>query len=327
MNPRIAPEQVSRILVLGAGTIGASWTAYFAWRGLQVRVVDPHVAQERLTAEATRNLTVLRQLGQPAPEGSYSHFSSLEAASRKVDFVQEAIVEDLGAKRCLLAQLEPLLEDSTVICSSTSALMPSDIQASCQHPQRVLVGHPFNPPHLLPLVEVVPGRQTAPEAVAWAMQFYQHMGKHAIQVKQEVKGHIANRLTSALFREAVHLLSEGIATAEDVDAAITCGPGLRWALMGPFLTYHMGGGAAGIEGYLAHLGDTHPARWAQLGAPHLNAQTREVIVRSVLQAYGDQSWAVLSSHRDRGLVELLRLQHNHRQALDSNPAAPPDSLS
>jgi len=321
MNPRIAPEHVTRILVLGGGTIGAGWTAYFTWRGFEVRVVDPHIAQDRLATEVTRNLTVLRQLGQPAPEGRYEHFPSLAAASRAVDFVQEAVVEDLGVKQRLLARLEPFLAASTVICSSTSALMPSDIQATCRYPDRVLVGHPFNPPHLLPLVEVAPGRQTAPEAVAWTMRFYRHVGKHAIQVKQEVKGHIANRLTSALFREAVHLLAEGVATVEDLDAAITYGPGLRWALTGPFLTYHLGGGAAGIEGYLAHLGDTHPARWARLGAPNLNAETREAIVRGVLQAYGEQSWTVLGRRRDHDLVELLRLRQRPRQALDSDSAA------
>ncbi len=327
MNILVDPKQVKRALVLGAGTIGASWAAYFTWRGLQVQMVDPHVSPKVAGTAVTRNLAVLRHLGSPTREGRYQCTSRLEAANPKVDFVQEAIAEDLAAKQRLLAQLESWLNPSTIVCSSTSALLPSDIQANCQYPERVLVGHPFNPPHLLPLVEVVAGCRTAPEAVTWALQFYQHVGKHAIRVKKEVKGHIANRLTSALFREAVHLLSEGIATAEEVDAAVTYGPGLRWALMGPFLTYHLAGGAAGIEGYLAHLGDSHPARWAQLGTPRLDAEIRETIIRNVLQAYGDQSGAALSRHRDRGLMDLLRLQHAHRQAWPAASTPPLDGKS
>ncbi len=324
MNRRPLPEHVRQVLVLGAGTIGASWTAYFTWRGLDVQVVDPNVSPKQLATEVTSCLIALRQLGQPAQEGNFSHGADLCATVREAEFVQESVVEDLDVKQYLLAKLEPLLGNSTVICSSTSALMPTDIQAGCQHPERVLVGHPFNPPHLLPLVEVVAGKQTAPETIAWTMQFYQHIGKHAIEVKQEVKGHIANRLTSALFREAVHLLTEGIATAADVDAAITYGPGLRWALMGPFLTYHMGGGTAGIEGYLEHLGDSHPARWAQLGQPRLDEAARCAIIQSVLQTYGNLSWEALSSHRDHGLVELLRLRQEYDQTLSQSPDPFPD---
>ncbi len=327
MNRRPEPEHVRRVLVLGAGTIGASWTAYFTWRGLNVQVVDPNVSPKSLATEVTSCLVALRQLGQPAQEGTFSHGADLSAAAREAEFVQESVVEDLDVKQYLLEKLEPLLGTSTVICSSTSALMPTDIQAGCQNPERVLVGHPFNPPHLLPLVEVVAGKQTAPETIAWTMQFYQHIGKHAIQVKQEVKGHIANRLTSALFREAVHLLAEGIATAADVDAAITYGPGLRWALMGPFLTYHMGGGTAGIEGYLEHLGDSHPARWSHLGQPQLDEAARRAIIQSVLQTYGHLSWEALSSHRDYGLVELLRLQQEYDQALSQSSDPPPGSKS
>ena len=324
MNHRPAPENVGHVLVLGAGTIGASWTAYFTWRGLHVQIVDPNVSAESLATEVNRCLVALRQLGQPAQEGTFSHESNLGTEVREADFVQESVVENLAVKQHLLAKLESLLSTSTVICSSTSALMPTDIQTGCKHPERVLVGHPFNPPHLLPLVEVVAGQKTAPESVAWTMQFYQHIGKHAIQVKKEVKGHIANRLTSALFREAVHLLTEGIATAADVDAAITYGPGLRWALMGPFLTYHMGGGTAGIEGYLEHLGDSHTARWAQLGQPQLDEAARGAIIRSVLQTYGDLPREALSSHRDRGLLELLRLQQQYDQTLSQSPDPFPD---
>lgn len=325
MNFRIGPEQVSRVAVLGAGTIGASWTAYFVWRGFHVRIVDPLVSTERLNSAVGRHLVSLRKLGSPVQEAGFTHAQNLEMASRGAEFVQECVAENLEAKQLLLAQVETFLDPSTVICSSTTALMPSEIQAACQHPERVLVGHPFNPPHLLPLVEVVAGQQTAFEVVEWALAFYRHIGKHPIRVNREVKGHIANRLTSALFREAVHLLVEGVASAEDVDAAITQGPGLRWALMGPFLIYHLAGGPGGIEGYLAHLGDSHPARWAQLGSPSLDESARNTVIQSVLEAYGSQTFETLSGQRDNGLTDLLQLQNSYRLAMELKDASDPCS--
>lgn len=304
-------EEARRVLVLGAGTIGAGWTACFVWRGMQVDVVDPFLEGSTAEREIERNLDVLRGMAPGSEAGSFRVHETLDFGADSVDFVQEAVAENLDTKRQLLRTLESLIPDDTVVCTSTTALMPSDIQDGCRHPERVLAGHPFNPPHLLPLVEVVPGRATADWAVDWAMGFYRGIGKHPIRIRHEVKGHVANRLTSALFREAVHLLAEGVVSAADLDAAITQGPGLRWALMGPFLTYHMGGGAAGIEGYLAHLGDSHPARWAELGSPNLDAEARGVIIESVLQAYGGKTWEELSALRDDGLTRLLQLQEKH----------------
>lgn len=308
MQFRARPDQVTDALVLGGGTIGSSWTAYFVARGLRVQVVEPRAATTAVAAHVERHLAVLRPQTGPADSarGRFRVHRHLNAVTAQAQFVQECIVEDLEAKRQALRDLERNVAADVVICTSTSALLPSAIQAGCRHPQRFLAGHPFNPPHLLPLVEVVSARHTHPAAAEWAMAFYAAVGKRPVRVRKEVRGHIANRLTSALFREAVHLVTAGIATAQDVDAAIATGPGLRWALMGPFLIYHLGGGAQGIEGYLEHLGDTHPARWAELGTPAFGAEERQAIIASVQEAYGDTPIEEWRAARDQGLAALLR---------------------
>jgi len=224
-----------------------------------------------------------------------------------VDFIQENCPEDLAVKHMVMAELEQFVRPAVVISSSTSSLLASDIQAKCQHPERVLVGHPFNPPHLLPLVEVVAGRQTASDTVDWATEFYWWVGKYPVRVKKEVIGHIANRLTAALYREAVHIVAEGIGSVADVDAVITHGPGLRWALMGPHLTYHLGGGSGGIQHYLEHLGPTQENRWQELGNPRLTDAVKQQIIEGVLAIAGDQSIDDLAQQRDEGLVQLLKL--------------------
>jgi 3-hydroxyacyl-CoA dehydrogenase len=224
-----------------------------------------------------------------------------------VDFVQECGPERLAIKRAIIYQLDTHARADVVIASSTSALLATDLQNESRFPQRILVGHPFNPPHLLPLVEVVAGVQTAPSVVEWAMTFYAHIGKYPVHVKKEAVGHIANRLTAALFREALYMVEAGIASTADIDAVMTQGPGLRWALMGPFLTYHLAGGEGGIGHYMEHLGPTQEARWHTLGTPHLDEQLTQTVIQEVLHMVGAQSIAELAQHRDDDLVRLLSL--------------------
>ncbi len=310
MNPTIAPNEVTQVLVLGAGTIGTGWAAYFMSKGLHVHLVDPERPDTASHADIQRMLAVLHTLTPEAvwsPGEVHLHDHPGPALS-PVQFVQECILEDLAAKQRVLSEVEGIVSADTVICTSTSSLLPTAIQAGCRHPARVLAGHPFNPPHLLPLVEVVAGQATAPAVVDWTLRFYQAVGKFPVRVKKEVVGHIANRLTSALFREAVHILAEGVATAKDIDDVITQGPGLRWALLGPFLIYHLGGGEGGIRSYLDHLGDSHPARWATLGNPVLNQAVQDTIVQSVLAEYGNRPIGDQTSERDRNLVRLLQMK-------------------
>jgi 3-hydroxyacyl-CoA dehydrogenase len=304
-----ACEEIATVGVIGGGTIGASWAAYILSRGKGVLLVEPNREAAAIRAAVERIATSLEALGSvAAPDANSLHIvRQIDGEMASVGFVQECGPERLAVKQAIFAQLEEHLPEHVVIASSTSALMASDLQSGCRHPQRILVGHPFNPPHLLSLVEVVGGSQTAAEVVAWTMDFYRHIGKYPVHVKKEVVGHIANRLSAALFREALYMVDEGIATASDIDAVITHALGLRWALMGPFLTYHLAGGEGGIQYYMEHLGPTQKARWRTLGTPHLSDQLMQTVIQEVLKIAGQESTAELAQRRDEGLVRLLTL--------------------
>lgn len=302
----IDPLAVRHIGILGGGTIGASWAAYFLAQGKSVTVVDPFIDAADLHSSIEKMWPMLTKLGlsESADPSRVTHCAQIDDRLAAVEFVQECAPEKLDHKQALLSELETVIGADVVIASSTSSLLATDIQAHCTHPQRVLVAHPFNPPHLLPLVEVVAGTQTASTAVDWAMSFYESIGKAPVRVKQEATGHIANRLTAALYREVVHIVAEGIGTVADVDKVMTTGPGLRWALMGPNLTYHLGGGSGGIEHYMAHLGPTQETRWQTLGNPKLTDALKAQIVAEVLEMVGEQTIAELSQQRDERLVQL-----------------------
>jgi len=296
--------------VLGGGLIGMSWASLFLARGCAVTVVDPDPATgERLQAFLAGAWDNLSTLGlteaetMPAPS-----VSDDIAALSGVDFLQENGPERLEAKRDIVVALEQVLRPNVVIASSTSSLRASDIQSGARHPERILVAHPMNPPHLVPMVELVAGKATAPEAMAAAERFYAQVRRVTIRVKREVPGHLANRLTSALYREAVNLVAEGIADVADVDKAIAYGPGMRWAFMGPHLTYHLGGGEGGYRGYLEHLGPTQEARWQSLGTPRLTEAVKAALVDGVQRELDAQDEATLIERRDAALVALLQLK-------------------
>jgi carnitine 3-dehydrogenase len=236
------PTAVKRAAVLGAGTIGASWAAWFLARGLAVEVWDPRPEAEayvrRYVAEAWPAMQRLGMASDASPDAWRFH-PSVEAAVANADFVQENAPERLPVKCDLYARIDTALRSDAIVASSTSGLAMSDIQAGCRAAERFAVGHPFNPPHLIPLVEVVAGRETAPETVRWCLDFYRHIGKRPIHIRKEAPGHLANRLQAALWREAVSAVVSGLASVEDVDTAISAGPGLRWAAMGPHMTFLM----------------------------------------------------------------------------------------
>ncbi len=306
---RPLPNSVKTIGLIGGGTIGSSWAAYYLAHGFEVIVVDPYITATSLKAAINQLWPALEALGLPAAadKDRITLQPNIDPTLVKVDFVQENSLENLALKQAVIDELEEVIRADVIISSSTSSLLASDIQAGCQHPERVLVGHPFNPPHLLPLVEVVAGQKTTAEVVDWTMAFYEGLGKHPVQVKKEVIGHIANRLTAALYREAVHLVAEGIGSVADVDAAVTQGPGLRWALMGPHLTYHLGGGEGGIEHYLEHLGPTQENRWKELGQPQLTETVKQQLIAGVFEMVKGQSIAELAQQRDTDLVQLLNI--------------------
>lgn len=314
-HPSAEPFSVDRlhtVAVIGAGTIGASWAACFLANGLDVLAVDPVREELDLRRAIDAMMPALESIGLAAgvDHRRLRFASQIGKKLAAVQFVQESVPERLETKRETLRKLETVIGPQVVVSSSATALIPSDIQAGASHPERLLVGHPFNPPHLIPLVEVSGGAQTAPEVLDWAMEFYRKIGKAPVLLKREAYGHIANRLAAALFREAVHLVAEGFTTVEDIDEVITQGPGLRWALQGPFTTYHLAGGDEGFAHYMHHLGPSQEARWQTLGQPSLTEELITKLVNEVKEATAGSSPAQLACIRDTGLVEILRLKNS-----------------
>jgi carnitine 3-dehydrogenase len=296
-------RDIEHIAVIGAGLIGSSWAALAMGHGLNVSAYDPAPgAEERFRHAVDRARAQLAELGL-ANTGQYQFTDDLDIALQGVDFVQENGPESEAAKRALLARLDAALPPDVIIASSTSALLRSAIVADCQHKRRVIVAHPFNPPHLVPLVEIV-GEDEA--VVARAAAFYRSLDRRPVILQREMPGHVANRLASALYREAVHLVEQGVASVAEIDAALCNGPGLRWALMGPHMTYHLGGGEGGIAGYLAHLGPSQVRRWQSLGTPSLDADVQHKIIEGVAEEAAGRTIAQLEERRDEGLLALLR---------------------
>lgn len=305
-------HRIERVAVIGTGTIGMSWAALFLARGLAVGASDPAQGAEprlrRFVADAWPVLARLGAIAPAPPQDRLSFHAEPEMAVSGADFVQENAPEREDVKQALLARIDAALPPGIVIASSSSGLLISRLQTACRHPERVVLGHPFNPPHLLPLVEVVGGTLTAPETVARAMEFYAAIGKRPIHIRREVPGHIANRLQAALWREAVHLVASGVADVADVDAAISEGPGLRWALMGPHLTFHLAGGAGGMAHFLDQLGPPLEGWWNDLGSPSLTPQIRRELIEGVAAEAGERDIAALAAERDRFLIDLLALK-------------------
>ena len=304
---------VKRVAVVATGVIGASWASYFLARGLDVDATDPSPgAEQRLRDAVHAHWAALTQQGL-APGASMDRLrfhAEMECALEHADFVQESGPERIDFKVELFRRMDAAAPEHTILASSSSGLSVTAMQSACQFPQRVVLGHPFNPPHMIPLVEVGGGQQTSPQAIEDAMEFYAAIGKRPIHVKREIKGHIANRLQAALWREAFHLVNEGVASVADIDTAIAQGPGLRWALMGPFMNLHLSGGEGGIAHLLDHLGGPIEDWWRDLGAPLMSADLQRQVVEGVAQELGERSSSDLASARDALLIDLLRAKQS-----------------
>jgi len=300
---------IERIAVIGAGVIGAGWVVQFLSRGRTVSVFDPAPsAHDRLRRSVEEASEVVAALGGDLDgwESRLHVADTLRAAVDGADFVQENGPESVGRKELLLRDLDDAAPAGVVIASSTSSLQPSRLAAMCgRHPERLLVGHPFNPVYLIPLVEVVAGRSTDDEQVARAMSFYDAVGKKPVRLRAELPGHLANRLQAALWREAYSLVERGAASVADIDAAIAHGPGLRWALLGPLVNQHLSGGPGGLAHLLEHLGPPTQALMDDLGAPRLTPYLADLLVRGVDEELKQVDQDALVRQRDALLVELL----------------------
>jgi carnitine 3-dehydrogenase len=306
---RPSPGQVSRVACVGAGVIGGGWVAHFLARGYDVTAWDPASDAEpklrRLVDAAWPALEAIG-LAEGASRDRLRVVDGLAEATAEAHFVQESAPERLPLKVKLLADLDAVTPPEVVIASSTSGFGMTDMQVDCERPQRFVVGHPFNPPYLIPLVEVVGGKQTDDAVVGWAAHFYEQAGKRVITMAHEVPGFIANRLQEAVWREALHMVDKGEATVAQIDTAMTEGPGLRWAFMGPYLTFHLAGGEGGMAHMLDHFGPALEEPWTRLKAPELTRELRDQVVRECDAEVAGRTTAELVARRDRGLVAVLQ---------------------
>lgn len=298
------------VACIGMGVIGCGWAAHFAARGIDVRAWDPDPQAAALWARsADRAWPALEALGL-APGASPDRVVFCERREEAVagaDLVQESAPERLELKQDLLAEIDALADPEAIVASSTSGYRISELRARCRvAPERVLVAHPFNPVYLIPLVELAGGSDTAVAFLDRAEALYAQAGKTVLRVDGELDGFVANRLQEAIWREALHMLAAGEATVEQLDRSITAGPGLRWALMGPLLTYHLAGGEGGMAHMLDHFGPSLEAPWTRLAAPPLTAALRDAVVAGCDEEAGGRSVDDLVRERDRGLVAILR---------------------
>jgi 3-hydroxyacyl-CoA dehydrogenase len=305
-------ERIQKVAIIGAGAIGASWAALFLAKGLDVVATDIAPGAETALRHFVKTAwPALTRLGL-APGASQTRltFSAhLPTAVKGVDLVQENGPERIEFKKKLYRQLDELSPPEVIIASSSSGLPMSEIQVDCRfHPERCVIGHPFNPPHLMPLVEIVGGAKTSEAAIRRTTEFYTSIGKRAVRLHKEMPGHVANRLQAALAREVYYLVAEGVLSAADVDTALSWGPGLRWGIMGNMMLNHLGGGAGGIEHFLEQFAGPLTASWSALGSPVLTPEVQKKLIDSVHAEVGSRTIEELEAERDELLLGLIELR-------------------
>jgi 3-hydroxyacyl-CoA dehydrogenase len=319
---------IRRVAVIGTGVIGASWTALFLANGLEVVATDvapdAEAALKRFVAAAWPALQRLG-LASGASQNNVTFTAALANALKDVDLVQENGPEKIDFKKTLYRQLDELLPADVIIASSSSGLTMSEIQSACEkHPERCVIGHPFNPPHLVPLVEIVGGAKTSEATIRRAADFYTSIGQRTVRLNKEMPGHVANRLQAALAREVYYLVAEGVVSATDVDTALCWGPGLRWGIMGNMMLNHLGGGPGGIEHFFHQFAGPMTAWWKTLGSPVLTPDVQKKLIDSVHTELGSRTIEELEAERDEvllGLIELRKKVAKSSQTKSKAPAA------
>jgi len=307
---------IRNVAVLGGGVIGASWAALFAHYGAAVALWDPLPGAASVAAQRIEDAKAqLVQICPADPAGSVTMASDLAVAVSDAELIQENAPESLDVKHQLYADIEAVASDTAIIASSTTAMRWSELSPGLQHPGRLITAHPFNPPHLMPLVEIY-GIDAA--TCERAETIYRAADRVPVRLNKDAVGHIANRLASALYREAVHIVGEGIADVEAVDTALINGPGLRWATVGVHMGYHLGGGTGGLASYLESLGPSQERRWADLGSPTLDSETVSRLIAGVDAVAAGRDVAALAADRDRQLIEAARARrHSGNQIEDT----------
>ena len=305
---------LNKVAVIGTGVIGNGWISRFLAQGLDVVAYDlAQGAEERTNRAVAQAWPSLEKLGlaEGASQERVIFASTIEEAVKEAFLIQENVPERLELKRSVLAEIDRYASQDAIIGSSTSGIMPTTLQEGLSHPERLMVAHPFNPVYILPLVELVGGEKTEALVIERARIFYESVGMKPLIIRKEIEGHLADRLMEALWREALHLVNDGVATTEEVDAAIIYGAGLRWAQMGPFLTFHLAGGDKGMRHMLEQFGPALKLPWTKLEAPELTEELKEKVITGCEGHAGDTSIAELENKRNEFLVELLDLVESY----------------
>lgn len=317
-------KPIHRIAIVGTGVIGASWAAQYLARGFDVVATDPAPGAEanlrKYVDEAWKPLTAIG-LTPGATKDRLEFTSDMKEALSEADLVQENGPERPDFKIKLFADMDDATPPDSLIASSSSGITMSVMQSACKRPERCVVGHPFNPPHIIPLVEVVGGAKTSPEAIQQAMSFYASIGKKPILLHKELPGHVGNRLQAALYREIMYLIQDGVLSVADADVAVSWGPGLRWGAMGPSLQWHLGGGAGGIKHFMEHLMDPLAGMMKSLKEPTITPELKGTIVQEVLQEAAGRSVEELADAENEVLVGLLRLRSKADRGASLQPAS------
>jgi carnitine 3-dehydrogenase len=312
MENDMANPQIRSVAIVGTGLIGASWAAQYLASGLDVIATDPapnaEASLRKGVDEAWKLLTAMG-LASGASRDRLSFTADMKQAVSKADFVQENVPERAFLKAQVFAQMDEAAAPDTILASSASAITMDIIQSRCKkHPERCVLGHPFNPPHVIPLVEVVGGAKTSEAVIERAMTFYASIGKKPIRLRKAVPGHVGNRLQAALYREVLYLIQQGVVSVEDADIAVCYGPGLRWGVMGPSLQWHLGGGPGGIHHFVEHFMEGFVGQMRKLEMPDVTPALTQMVIDGVLKEANGQSVEQLAQAENKLVMELLALR-------------------
>jgi carnitine 3-dehydrogenase len=311
--------KIRKVAIVGTGLIGASWAAQYLASGLDVVATDPAPNAEaslRRSVEDAWELLTHVGLASGASRERLAFTADMNEAVSQADFVQESVPERLVLKARVFAQMDEVARPDTILASSASGITMDGIQAGCKkHPERCVLGHPFNPPHVMPLVEVVGGAKTSEAVVARAMAFYASIGKKPIRLHKAVPGHVGNRLQAALYREVLYLIQQGVLSVEDADIAVSYGPGLRWAVMGPSLQWHLAGGTGGIEHFVRQFMEGFAGLMRKLEMPDITPTLMQTVIDGVLKEANGQSVEQLAHAENKAVLELLELRAKMNKAV------------
>lgn len=319
-DPEDWTASVEVVGILGGGTIGASWSALFLAAGYEVHLYDPSDNIENYVRDYVKHawpsLEALELTTNGDPQ-RIRFFNEPQQAVAGAQFIQENVPERIEIKHELFRRIEASLTPEAIISSSSSGLLLSEMQQGWKNPEQLILGHPFNPPHLIPLVELLANEKTGTNVLDRAESFYKRCGKVTIRVNKEVPAHVANRLQAALWRESIHLVAEGVVSVEDLDKAISAGPGLRWSVMGPHMLFNLASGGHGMDVFCERFGDSFHRWWDDLGSPRLTPEIAKMLSQGVKDEAGDRNFAALAHERDAKIIEVLRAINRVEKQLEN----------